>query len=105
MWPWRAASASRRGNSTGSSSGSAATPAATRQRHVRILYAAQTGVAPPSFVLFTNVATEFHFSYERFLINRLRETFGLRGRDQGNSPSASAAAGSGSARRRTDTDA
>ena len=37
------------------------------------------GVAPPTFVLFTNVATEFHFSYERFLVNRLRETFGLDG--------------------------
>ena len=35
--------------------------------------------APPTFVFFTNVATEFHFSYERFLINRLRESFGLLG--------------------------
>ncbi len=34
---------------------------------------------PPTFVFFTNVATEFHFSYERFLVNRLRETFGLVG--------------------------
>jgi GTPase len=30
-------------------------------------------------VFFTNVATEFHFSYERFLMNRLRESFGLMG--------------------------
>jgi GTP-binding protein len=30
-------------------------------------------------VFFTNVATEFHFSYERFLVNRLRESFGLLG--------------------------
>jgi GTP-binding protein len=30
-------------------------------------------------VLFTNVATEFHFSYERFLVNRLRESFGFEG--------------------------
>ena len=36
-------------------------------------------VAPPTFVFFTNVATEFHFSYERFLVNRLRESFGLLG--------------------------
>jgi GTP-binding protein len=49
------------------------------RREVRILYAAQTGVAPPTFVFFTNVATEFHFSYERFLVNRLRESFGLIG--------------------------
>ena len=37
------------------------------------------GVAPPTFVFFTNVATEFHFSYERFLVNQLRESFGLIG--------------------------
>jgi GTP-binding protein len=43
------------------------------------MYATQRGVAPPTFVLFTNVATEFHFSYERYLVNRLRETFGLEG--------------------------
>jgi GTP-binding protein len=46
---------------------------------VRILYAAQTGVAPPSFVFFTNVATSFHFSYARFLVNKLREEFGFVG--------------------------
>lgn len=54
-------------------------PASPGRRHVRILYAAQTGVAPPSFVFFTNVATTFHFSYERFLVNRLREAFGFAG--------------------------
>jgi GTP-binding protein len=36
-------------------------------------------VAPPSFVFFTNVATTFHFSYERFLVNQLREHFGFVG--------------------------
>jgi GTPase len=54
-------------------------PVSPGKRHVRILYAAQTSVAPPTFVFFTNVATEFHFSYERFLANRLRESFGLDG--------------------------
>jgi GTP-binding protein len=54
-------------------------PASPGRKHVRILYAAQTSVAPPTFVFFTNVATEFHFSYERFLVNRLRESFGLLG--------------------------
>jgi GTP-binding protein len=54
-------------------------PVSPGRRHVRILYAAQTSVAPPTFVFFTNVATEFHFSYERFLVNRLRESFGLMG--------------------------
>jgi GTP-binding protein len=54
-------------------------PASPGRREVRILYAAQTGAKPPTFVFFTNVATEFHFSYERFLQNRLREAFGLTG--------------------------
>jgi GTP-binding protein len=54
-------------------------PASPGRREVRILYAAQTGVAPPTFVFFTNVATSFHFSYTRFLENRLREAFGLEG--------------------------
>ena len=54
-------------------------PASPGRREVRILYAAQTGTAPPTFVFFTNVATAFHFSYERFLVNRLRESFGLMG--------------------------
>jgi len=54
-------------------------PVSPGRRHVRIMYAAQIGVAPPSFVFFTNVATKFHFSYERFLINRLREEFGFLG--------------------------
>src|SRR5262249_15210953 len=54
-------------------------PVSPGRTHVRIMYAAQTGVAPPSFVFFTNVATTFHFSYERFLINQLRESFGFFG--------------------------
>jgi len=54
-------------------------PASPGKREVRILYGAQTGVKPPTFVLFTNVATKFHFSYERFLVNRLREAFGFVG--------------------------
>jgi GTP-binding protein len=54
-------------------------PAAVGRRAVRVLYAAQTGVEPPTVVLFTNVATKLHFSYERFLINRLRESFGFVG--------------------------
>lgn len=54
-------------------------PVSPGRKRVRILYAAQIGVAPPSFALFTNVATTFHFSYQRFLINRLREEFGFTG--------------------------
>ena len=54
-------------------------PTSPGRKHVRIMYAAQIGVAPPSFVFFTNVATTFHFSYERFLVNKLREKFGFVG--------------------------
>lgn len=54
-------------------------PVSPGHRNVRVLYAAQTGVRPPTFVLFTNVATKLHFSYERFLENRLREAFGFVG--------------------------
>jgi GTP-binding protein len=54
-------------------------PASPGHRHVRVLYAAQTNVAPPTFVFFTNVATTFHFSYTRFLENRIRDEFGFMG--------------------------
>ncbi|MCX6553132.1 MAG: GTP-binding protein, partial [Acidobacteria bacterium] len=54
-------------------------PASPGPREVRVLYATQVGVAPPTFVFFTNIATTFHFSYERFLVNQLRKTFGFAG--------------------------
>lgn len=54
-------------------------PVSPGHRNVRVLYAAQTGVAPPTFVFFTNVATKFHFSYHRFLENRLRDAYGFLG--------------------------
>jgi GTP-binding protein len=54
-------------------------PASPTRRAVRILYGTQTAVAPPTFVLFTNIATSFHFSYQRFLVNQIREKFGFLG--------------------------
>ena len=54
-------------------------PRSPGKRAVRVMYAAQTGTKPPTFVFFTNVATEFHFSYQRYLVNRLREKFKLEG--------------------------
>ncbi len=54
-------------------------PASPGRKAVRVLYAAQVGVAPPTFIFFTNVATTFHFSYQRFLVNRLRDEFGFTG--------------------------
>lgn len=58
---------------------SANPPASPERRNVKIMYVAQIGVAPPTFVFFTNVATTFHFSYERFLVNKIREEFGFEG--------------------------
>lgn len=58
---------------------SASPPVTSSKRNVRIKYAVQTSVAPPTFVLFTNTATKFHFSYERYLENRLREEYGFLG--------------------------
>ena len=54
-------------------------PASPGRRAVKILYATQVGARPPAFVFFTNVATRFHFSYERYLRNQLRDAFGFEG--------------------------
>jgi GTP-binding protein len=48
-------------------------------RQVRIYYLTQATVAPPTFVLFTNQIRPLHFSYQRFLENRLRATFDFIG--------------------------
>ena len=56
-----------------------APPVTAGHRNVRVMYASQTSVAPPTFVLFTNTVAKLHFSYERFLQNRLRETYGFFG--------------------------
>lgn len=46
---------------------------------VRILYASQVGTAPPTFALVVNHPVDLHFSYRRYLENRLREAFGFEG--------------------------
>lgn len=51
-------------------------PAAHR---VKIYYMTQSGVSPPTFIIFTNQRQRLHFSYERFLENRLREQFDFFG--------------------------
>ena len=58
---------------------SASPPVTTGKRNMRVMYASQPGVAPPTFVLFTNATSKLHFSYERFLENRLREAYGFLG--------------------------
>ena len=57
----------------------ASPPVTSGKRNVRVMYASQTGKAPPTFVLFTNSEAKLHFSYERFLENRLRESYGFFG--------------------------
>jgi GTP-binding protein len=48
-------------------------------KRVKIKYMTQTGVAPPTFVLFTDRPVKLHFSYQRFLENQIREAFGFIG--------------------------
>ena len=48
-------------------------------KQLKIYYATQAEANPPTFVFFTNDARLVHFSYKRFLENRLREAFGFEG--------------------------
>ncbi len=48
-------------------------------KRVKIYYMTQAGVAPPTFVLFTDRPVKLHFSYQRFLENQIRAAFGFMG--------------------------
>ena len=48
-------------------------------RRLKIYYMTQVGIKPPHFVCFCNDAKLFHFSYQRYLENQIRSTFGLEG--------------------------
>jgi len=50
-----------------------------KQGQPKIFYATQVSVAPPTFVFFARHANQVHFSYQRFLENRLRDAFGFDG--------------------------
>lgn len=54
-------------------------PPSDKGRRLKIRYMTQTGVRPPTFVLFVNDMTLMHFSYERYLVNTLRSNFGFEG--------------------------
>ena len=56
-----------------------AAPPPVRGRRPKIFYATQAGIAPPTFVFFANDASAIHFSYRRYLENRIREEFGFDG--------------------------
>ncbi len=54
-------------------------PPSDKGRRLKIYYMTQISVAPPTFVLFCNSAELFHFSYQRYIENCLRQTFGFKG--------------------------
>jgi GTP-binding protein len=54
-------------------------PPSDKGRRLKIRYITQTGVRPPTFVLFVNDMNLMHFSYERYLMNTLRSNFGFEG--------------------------
>jgi GTPase len=54
-------------------------PPAVKGRRPKLFYATQAGVAPPTFVFFARDAGSVHFSYRRFLENKLRDAFGFLG--------------------------
>jgi len=56
---------------------SAHEPPIVRNRRLKFFYGTQAGTRPPMFVLFCNYPNSIHFSYQRFLLNRFRESFGL----------------------------
>ena len=54
-------------------------PPTDKGRRLKIYYMTQVGIRPPHFVVFCNDSRLFHFSYQRYLENCLRNTFGLEG--------------------------
>ena len=54
-------------------------PPTDKGKRLKIYYMTQASTKPPTFVCFVNRAELFHFSYQRYLENRIRETFGMEG--------------------------
>lgn len=54
-------------------------PPTDKGRRLKIYYMTQVGIRPPHFIVFCNDARLFHFSYQRYLENCIRNTFGLEG--------------------------
>ncbi len=54
-------------------------PPSDKGKRLKLYYITQVGVKPPTFVLFVNDRKLMHFSYQRYLENRIREAFGFRG--------------------------
>lgn len=54
-------------------------PPTDKGKRLKIYYMTQTGIKAPTFVMFVNNAELFHFSYQRYIENKLREVFGFEG--------------------------
>ena len=54
-------------------------PPTDKGKRLKLYYMTQTGVRPPTFIIFCNNKELFHFSYQRYLENQLRSVFGLEG--------------------------
>ena len=54
-------------------------PPTDKGRRLKLYYMTQVGIKPPHFVIFCNDAKLFHFSYQRYIENQIRATFGLEG--------------------------
>lgn len=54
-------------------------PPTDKGKRLKLLYMTQVSIKPPTFVIFVNDAELFHFSYQRYIENQMRETFGLTG--------------------------
>ena len=54
-------------------------PPSDKGRVLKLYYMTQTGIKPPTFVIFCNRAELFHFSYQRYIENCLRNTYGFEG--------------------------
>lgn len=54
-------------------------PPSDKGKRLKVMYMTQSGTKPPTFVIFVNSRELFHFSYQRYIENRLREVFGFKG--------------------------
>ena len=54
-------------------------PPSDRGKRLKIYYMTQVSVKPPTFVIFVNDKELMHFSYTRYLENKIREAFGFKG--------------------------
>ena len=54
-------------------------PPSDKGKRLKLYYMTQASTKPPTFVVFCNRSDLFHFSYQRYIENQIRETFGLTG--------------------------